>query len=77
MDVDIAVFTNLASDPAEAGGTPEQLLAAWGAVFRRLTNPSRQRAIINLDGAVPRAFRSIDAVEAWQAYWACLPSAAH
>jgi UDP-N-acetylmuramyl tripeptide synthase len=51
VDVDIAVFTNLASDPAEARGDPDELLAAKGALFRRLTDPSRQRAIINLDGA--------------------------
>ena len=51
MDVNIAVFTNLAADAAEAGGEQDALLAAKGALFRRLSDPNLQRAIINIDGA--------------------------
>ncbi len=52
VDLNIAVFTNLATDAAEEGEF-EELLEAQGAIFRRLTNPTTQRAIINLDGAFP------------------------
>ncbi|CAL8464844.1 g4379 [Coccomyxa elongata] len=48
VDLNIAVFTNLATDAAEEGEF-EELLEAQGAIFRRLTNPTTQRAIINLD----------------------------
>ena len=51
VDVNIAVFTNLAADAAEAGGEQDALLAAKGALFRRLSDPNLQRAIINIDGA--------------------------
>ena len=54
VDVNIAVFTNLATDAAEAGGEQDALLAAKGALFRRLSDPNLQRAIINIDGAAPR-----------------------
>ena len=50
VDVNIAVFTNLAADAAEAGGEQDALLAAKGALFRRLSDPNLQRAIINIDG---------------------------
>ena len=50
VDLKIAVFTNLATDAAEEGEFDE-LLEAQGAIFRRLTDPTTQRAIINLDGA--------------------------
>lgn len=49
VDLNIAVFTNLATDAAEEGDF-EELLEAQGAIFRRLTDPTTQRAIINLDG---------------------------
>ena len=52
VDLNIAVFTNLATDAAEDGEF-EELLEAQGAIFRRLTDPTQQRAIINLDGASP------------------------
>ena len=50
VDLNIAVFTNLATDAGEDGDF-EELLEAQGAIFRRLTDPTTQRAIINLDGA--------------------------
>ncbi len=49
VDMKIAVFTNLAA--AEEGVDAAELLQAQGAIFRRLTDPTQQRAIINLDGA--------------------------
>lgn len=52
VDLNIAVFTNLATDAAEEGDY-EEILEAQGAIFRRLTDPTRQRAIINLDGMLP------------------------
>lgn len=49
--MDIVVFTNLMTEEAEASGrTIEEMLEEQGRLLRRLTDPTRQRAIINLDG---------------------------
>lgn len=48
MDTQIAVFTNLSA--VEEGVDANELLQAQGAIFRRLTDHTLQRAIINLDG---------------------------
>lgn len=51
VDMDIVVFTNLMTEEAEASGrTIEEMLEEQGRLLRRLTDPTRQRAIINLDG---------------------------
>ena len=49
--MDIVVFTNLMTEEAEASGrTIEEMLEEQARLLRRLTDPTRQRAIINLDG---------------------------
>ena len=51
VDMDIVVFTNMSAEAAEAAGqSPEEMLEAQARLLRRLTDPTRQRAIINLDG---------------------------
>ena len=49
--MDIVVFTNLTTeDMEESEQTLEEALEAQARLLRRLTDPTRQRAIINLDG---------------------------
>ncbi len=49
--MDIVVFTNLMTEEAEVSGrTIEEMLEEHARLLRRLTDPTRQRAIINLDG---------------------------
>ena len=51
IDVDVAVYTNLTGDIIDADpDTVAIALAAQTKLFRRLTDPDRQRAIINIDG---------------------------
>lgn len=53
VDFDIVVYNNLTSEAIEASGqTLEEMLEAQERLLRRLTDPTRQRAIINLDGAL-------------------------
>ena len=49
--MDIVVFTNLTTEDMEGSEqTVEEALEAQARLLRRLTDPTRQRAIINLDG---------------------------
>ncbi len=51
VDMDIVVFTNLTTDAIEASGRSlEEMLEEQARLLRRLKDPTRQRAIINLDG---------------------------
>ncbi len=53
VDFDIVVYNNLTTEAIEASGqTLEEMLEAQERLLRRLTDPTRQRAIINLDGAL-------------------------
>ena len=49
-DFDVAVFTNLTQDHLDFHGSMENYREAKAELFRRLTDPERQRAVINLDG---------------------------
>ena len=54
MDFDVLVHTNVLED----GGYADELPLAEKAeiqarLFRRLTEPARQRAVVNLDGPPP------------------------
>jgi UDP-N-acetylmuramoyl-L-alanyl-D-glutamate--2,6-diaminopimelate ligase len=49
VDYDIAVFTNLTRDHLDYHKTFEDYRAAKGMLFEKLTDPNRQRAVINLD----------------------------
>ena len=52
VDMDIVVFTNLTTeDMEESEQSLEEALEAQARLLRRLIDPTRQRAIINLDGA--------------------------
>lgn len=54
VDMDIVVFMNLTTDAIEASGkTLEEMLEEQARLLRRLKDPTRQRAIINLDGELP------------------------
>ncbi len=50
VDIDIAVLTTVETDEAEASGDLEAYVSAHAEMFTRLTDPDRQRAVINLDG---------------------------
>ena len=51
--MDIVVYINLTTEAIEASGqSVEAMLEAQARLLRRLTDPSRQRAIINIDGAL-------------------------
>ncbi len=53
VDFDIVVYNNLTTEAIEASGqTLEEMLEAQERLLRRLTDPTRQRAIINLDGTL-------------------------
>jgi hypothetical protein len=49
VDFDVAVFTNLTSDHLDFHGTMDAYREAKAVLFRGLTDPERQRAVINLD----------------------------
>ena len=49
VDFDVAVFTNLTSDHMDFHGTMASYREAKAELFRGLTDPERQRAVINLD----------------------------
>jgi UDP-N-acetylmuramyl tripeptide synthase len=49
VDFDVAVFTNLTSDHLDFHGTMDAYREAKAELFRGLTDPERQRAVINLD----------------------------
>ena len=49
VDYDVAVFTNLTNDHLDFHGSMENYRDAKGELFRRLVDPERQRAVINLD----------------------------
>ena len=52
--MDIVVFTNLTTeDMEESEQSLEEALEAQARLLRRLIDPTRQRAIINLDGVRP------------------------
>ena len=52
LDLDVAVFNNFFEDKAsELSMTDEEYRYHMGAIFRNLSNPKRQRAIINTDSA--------------------------
>lgn len=53
VDFDVAVFTNIAKDKVDAFGGIKQYLDAQGSLFLKLQDDSRQRAVINTDGAFP------------------------
>ena len=48
-DFDVAVFTNLTRDHLDVHGDMASYRNAKAELFRRLTDPERQRAVINLD----------------------------
>ena len=54
VDYDVAVFTNLTRDHLDFHGSMEAYREAKAELFRRLEDPERQRAVINLD-AFPRS----------------------
>ena len=49
VDYDVAVFTNLTRDHLDFHGSMEAYREAKAELFRRLEDPERQRAVINLD----------------------------
>jgi len=49
VDYDVAVFTNLTHDHLDYHGDFESYREAKGLLFSRLDDPSRQRAVVNLD----------------------------
>lgn len=49
VDFDVAVFTNLSRDHMDYHGTFEAYRESKAALFASLNDPSRQRAVINLD----------------------------
>ena len=52
LDLDVAIFNNFYEDKAqELGLTNEEYRHRMGTIFRALSQPSRQRAIINIDSA--------------------------
>ena len=50
-DFDVAVFTNLSHDHLDFHGSMANYREAKALLFRGLTDPERQRAVINLDAA--------------------------
>ena len=53
VDMDIVVYLNLTSEAVlDENQSLEEMLEAQARLLRRLTDPTRQRAIINLDGAL-------------------------
>jgi UDP-N-acetylmuramyl-tripeptide synthetase len=50
-DFDVAVFTNLSHDHLDFHGSMDNYREAKALLFRGLTDPERQRAVINLDAA--------------------------
>ena len=50
VDFDVAVFTNIMQDKVDAFGTMAEYLDSQGVLFRKLNDPSRQRAVVNADG---------------------------
>ena len=55
VDVDVAVFTNLTRDHLDYHKTFDQYREAKLILFRRLTDPERQRAVINVTDPVAAA----------------------
>ena len=54
MDFDVLVHTNVLEDGGYADELPLAEKAELQArLFRRLTEPARQRAVVNLDGTPP------------------------
>jgi hypothetical protein len=51
LDLDVLVYTNASIEKeAEADGGPAACAAACRTLLGRLTDPERQRAVINIDG---------------------------
>jgi len=48
-DFDVAVFTNLSRDHLDFHGSMEKYREAKAKLFHKLTDPARQRAVINID----------------------------
>lgn len=63
-DFDVAVFTNLTHDHLDFHGTMANYREAKALLFRRLSDPERQRAVINLDAARDAEERAEDRKEA-------------
>ncbi|KAK9868996.1 hypothetical protein WJX84_006576 [Apatococcus fuscideae] len=58
LDLDVAIFNNFYEDKAqELGLTNEEYRHRMGTIFRALSQPSRQRAIINIDSPYADEFR--------------------
>lgn len=57
VDLDVAVFTNVSEEHlSDRGGTAaaetvQEHTALMASMFSRLTDPDRQRAVVNVDGA--------------------------
>ncbi|KAK9799389.1 hypothetical protein WJX73_010816 [Symbiochloris irregularis] len=49
VDFDVAVFTNVSEDKMEGFDNLEDYLKAIGSLFLRLDDPTRHRAVINID----------------------------
>lgn len=49
-DLDVLVYTNTTADGEAAAGGAEAYAANVGRLFSGLTDPERQRAVINIDG---------------------------
>lgn len=53
MRFDVAVLTSLSRENLGEYESMEEVVETAGSMFRRLTDPDTQRAVINVDGALP------------------------
>lgn len=53
VDFDIAVFTNISEEQMRGFNDVETYLVAMNSLFLQLSDPGRQRAVINIDGSSP------------------------
>ena len=53
VDLDVAIYMGLDMEDIEAAGEAGPLLAAQWRIFNALEDPTRQTAVINMDGMHP------------------------